>query len=353
LNQRYSTLDYLRGFMASAIMIYHHAFWTFGPMKASAPLGRLGIYGVSIFYVLSGLTMFLVYRNKFDSGLNSITSFGIKRVFRIFPLLWLVIVATLVLRGSLPDYKVIILNFTGLFGFIKPDAYIGTGVWSIGNELVFYAFFPLFIYLAKKSLALFNVACILTFGVNLYFAFYALDDSKLLVDEWATYINPLNQLVLFAVGIAIGVYQDRLHEISRRVWVALLIASILTFVLWPVEGDLINVVTGFNRQLFLVICFVLCTAFFLGPFAIKGVCHRLLSFLGEASYSIYLLHPVIYKLLERVTAEFINSKVTLMILSITTTVAASKLVYEYFEKPMMKLGKRVADSRTKSVEPGL
>jgi exopolysaccharide production protein ExoZ len=339
--------------MASAIMIYHHTIWTFGPMDASTTMGRLGIYGVSIFYVLSGLTLFLIYRNKFDSGLNSIAAFGVKRVFRIFPLLWLVIVATLILRGSLPDYKVIILNFTGLFGFVKPDAYIGTGVWSIGNELVFYAFFPLFIYLAKKSLTLFNVACLATFAVNIYFAFYALDDNRNLVDQWSAYINPLNQLILFAVGIAIGVYQKWLSQIPRMAWTIVLVIAIVTFVLWPVEGDLINIVTGFTRQAYLVICFSLCAAFFFGPFAISGVVHRLFSFLGEASYGIYLLHPVIYKVLEKMSSGLINNKVVLMVLSIIITVVASKFVYEYFEKPMMKLGKRIADSRTKSVEPGL
>lgn len=339
--------------MASAIMIYHHSIWTFGPMDASTTLGRLGIYGVSVFYVLSGLTLFLVYRNKFDSGLSSITSFGIKRVFRIFPLLWLVIIATLALRGSLPDYKVIILNFTGLFGFIKPDAYIGTGVWSIGNELVFYAFFPLFIYLAKRSITLFNVACFVTFGVNIFFAFYALDSSKGLNDQWSTYINPLNQLILFVMGIAIGVYKDKLPSISAGVWVALLVGSVATFVLWPVDGDLINIVTGLNRQVYLLLCLILCAAFFFGPFAIKGIFHRALSFLGEASYAVYLLHPVVYKLLERLTAGLVTNKVTLMVLSISVTIAASKLVYEYFEKPMMNLGKRVSDTPKKGVEPGL
>lgn len=353
MNQRYSTLDYLRGLMASAIMIYHHSIWTFGPMDASTTLGRLGIYGVSVFYVLSGLTLFLVYRNKFDSGLSSIIAFAVKRVFRIFPLLWLVIIATLALRGSLPDYKVIILNFTGLFGFIKPDAYIGTGVWSIGNELVFYAFFPLFIYLAKKSMMLFNAACVVTFGINVYFSFYALNSTEGLNDQWSIYINPLNQLILFVMGIAIGVYKDRLPAISRSVWIATLVITVLVFVLLPVSGDLITLVTGFNRQVFLLICFLLCAAFFFGPFAMNGLLHKALSFLGEASYAVYLLHPVVYKLLERTITGVVTDKVVLMVLSIAITVAASKLVYEYFEKPMMNIGKRVSENSKKGMEPGL
>jgi peptidoglycan/LPS O-acetylase OafA/YrhL len=49
---RIEGLDWLRGLMAIGIMSYHYFSWKFGAIELENPLGRLGIYGVSIFYVL-------------------------------------------------------------------------------------------------------------------------------------------------------------------------------------------------------------------------------------------------------------------------------------------------------------
>jgi len=58
---RLNSLDYLRGIAAFGIMIYHYSSWTFGRFHADNFMGRVGVYGVAIFYVLSGLTLFHVY----------------------------------------------------------------------------------------------------------------------------------------------------------------------------------------------------------------------------------------------------------------------------------------------------
>ena len=58
---RIESLDWLRGLMAIAIMFYHLTSWHISPLDSSNILGRLGIYGVSVFFVLSGLSMAVVY----------------------------------------------------------------------------------------------------------------------------------------------------------------------------------------------------------------------------------------------------------------------------------------------------
>lgn len=146
---RINNLDYLRGFMAFAIMVYHYSSWTLHPFKSDSVLGVLGIYGVGIFYILSGLTLFIVYHEKIEIG--SLKSFFIKRVFRIFPLLWLSIFLSILLTGTKYTLKTIVLNLTGLFGVFEIDKYIATGSWSIGNELVFYLFFPIVLLIVNKK----------------------------------------------------------------------------------------------------------------------------------------------------------------------------------------------------------
>ena len=50
-------LDYLHGLAAFGIMTYHYCSWIFGEQPAASFLGRLGIYGVAIFYIVSGQTL--------------------------------------------------------------------------------------------------------------------------------------------------------------------------------------------------------------------------------------------------------------------------------------------------------
>lgn len=142
---RLYTLDYLRGLAAFSIMCYHLSLWSsLSRLDQHTFLGKLGVYGVSVFYVLSGLTLFHVYFKKMEPAFNDLKDFFLKRFFRIFPLLWLVVFLTLVLNKIVPTWKGLVLNLSGLFGLIRWTSYYATGTWSIGNELVFYLFFPFF-----------------------------------------------------------------------------------------------------------------------------------------------------------------------------------------------------------------
>jgi exopolysaccharide production protein ExoZ len=80
MNRLYN-LDYLRGLAAFGIMIYHYLSWTLGNFSADTFMGRLGIYGVSIFYVLSGLTLYYVYFDKMKPSKEDIISFFKKKNF--------------------------------------------------------------------------------------------------------------------------------------------------------------------------------------------------------------------------------------------------------------------------------
>ena len=92
--KRLSNIDYLRGLAALGIMVYHYLSWTLGLFTADSIMGRIGIYGVSIFYILSGLTLHYVYYEQMIPSKKDVLNFFKKRFFRIFPLLWLVIIVT-------------------------------------------------------------------------------------------------------------------------------------------------------------------------------------------------------------------------------------------------------------------
>lgn len=329
---RLYTLDYLRGFAALGIMLYHYLAWAYQIFDASTTLGRIGVYGVSIFYVLSGLTLNVVYRDKMNN-LAQVKDFFTKRIFRIYPLLWIAtIIATMfiIFHGEMPGRMKFLLNITGLFGFVRPHDSIANGAWSIGNELVFYAIFPLLILAMKKRLLIIPIAISLV--LYLLFAFVLLDPKHILAHNWPVYTNPLNQLFLFVAGFTIGMFNYK----NTKVAVTVLLVSIAAFIFMPATGDLINIVVGFDRIVYTVLSITICYSFYMLNSKMP-LLHKPLSKLGEASYSVYLLHPLVFTGME----HLIKDKDALWMVCVPLTIVLAYLMYLKLETPFIKIGKMI------------
>ncbi|MGN6511327.1 MAG: acyltransferase family protein [Chitinophaga sp.] len=339
---RLHNLDYLRGMAALGIMFYHILSWSLGEFTSETFFGRVGIYGVSIFYVLSGLTLYHVYWERMVPNLADVATFLKKRFFRIFPLLWLVMIFSIIISKKMPSIDILFLNLTGLFGLLKWDAYISVGAWSIGNELVFYLFFPVFILLVRKSIPLFIFFLMLLLGVYIYFAFGILDATKPLASQWKNYVNPLNQVFLFLSGFLIGLIGKRI-KLNTLLNLILLFAAFALFLFYPAEENIINLVTGFSRLVFTLSCIVICFCFYKLTMEMPLWVDRPLAMLGEISYSVYLLHPLVYAVINFVLLHWLTElnlwQVKLSI-TVLATLVASYLTYNYYEKYFMKFGKR-------------
>jgi peptidoglycan/LPS O-acetylase OafA/YrhL len=310
-------------------------------------MGRFGIYGVAIFYILSGLTLFLVYYEKMDFSYSAILSFLIKRFFRIFPLLWLVTLVSIILSNKTVNFKDLLLNVSGLFGFIAWDKYIATGAWSIGNELVFYAFFPLFVLFSKKMKPLMLILSLSIAIIYIYFAFFKLTYKITLAEQWAVYINPINQVFLFLGGFLIGLFLYKIR-VKNYILVTLFLMGVSLFTFYPTEGDMVSTVTRFNRLIFTTCCFIFCFCFYKVNLKLPDILHQSLSLLGEISYSVYLLHPIVFSLISIILTYCTNypsrlpdkiKAILVVILAITMTLFVSYYVYKYFEKYFMKFGR--------------
>jgi len=335
---RLYNLDYLRGLAAFGIMIYHYIGWVSGNSHSESFMGRVGVYGVSIFYVLSGLTLYYVYYDKMTPSMDEVLAFFKKRVFRILPLLWLVTILSIVLLKQKQDISTIVYNLTGLFGFLEWNKYIATGAWSIGNELVFYVFFPLFIMAAKRSKISFALFSVLIFSIYLYFTFFVLTTSLELSDQWRDYVNPLNQLFFFLGGFLIG-YIFKNVVIKNFLSIAIILIGFGLFVLYPVTGNQVYLVTGFTRVTFTLSCLLICLGFYKLTIKLPDTLHKPLTLLGEASYSVYLLHPIVYFIISSKYMVPLSGGVRFT-LAVCCTLVLSYFVYEYFEKYFVNLGKK-------------
>lgn len=347
MNRLYN-LDYLRGLAASGIMVYHYLSWTFGDFKSDTFLGRLGIYGVSLFYVLSGLTLFHVYFNKMKPSKSEVISFFRKRFYRIFPLLWLATIAAIVISEKSPDWFDVFLNLSGLFGFLKWDSYFSPGIWSIGNELVFYVFFPFFVLFSKSKRILMVLLTTIITALYIYFAFFVIDANSTLSRQWYYYVHPINQVFLFLGGFLIGLFFGN-FKLSNYLSLSMLAAGLGLFVFYPVSGDTVHLVSGANRLIFTAACFLISIAFYKFTYNIPVFFHKPLSLLGEASYSIYLLHPIVYKMAEIYLFPPGKDKayshyIFLVIVSLSATLLFGYFIFNYFEKYFMKMGKTVSNA---------
>lgn len=342
---RYKSLDILRGLAAFCIMVYHFSIWSdIGLVHDAASfLGRIGLYGVSIFYVLSGLTMFLAYQHRLDSW-PSIKVFLIKRIFRIMPLYWLACLGSMaaITTTNATSWN-IVWNFLGLFGFLNIPS-LTVGGWSIGNELVFYAFFPFLLWLLVRHKTYFYLALGLSILIELCFCFYFLNPQTDMALQWNTYINPFNQLFFFVVGIWLGTLEkwiEKFKHNQERLWVILLIICAL-FCFFPLNSSQTTLIAGNVRLLFSALSIALCFCFFLLNTNRFWSLQKPLSLLGEISYSVYLLHPICFFGLRLLLGQSNNlSPLAFFTVCILLSLLLSFVSYEYLEKPLIGLGKKV------------
>lgn len=340
-------LDYLRGLSALGIMVYHYTTWTWGEHAPGSFMGRVGIYGVAVFYVLSGITLIYIYASKLTLCKADLIDFYTKRFFRIFPLLWLATLVSILLSKHAPNPLDLLLNLTGLFGLVKWNTYFATGAWSIGNELTFYLVFPLLVFLLRRGKFGTLVALSIPVLLFLYFAFFALQANQPLANQWHTYTNPLNQLALFAGGVMLGYF---VKPNSTNTWRSRLagVLGLALFMLVPIAGMSSALVVGFTRVLLSISCVLLGYSFFRTERA-PSYLDKPLALLGQVSYSLYLLHPIVFAVgkaiflilfkLSRGNNIFSNYYF-LLTLQITASLIISYYSYYYFERYFIRLGLR-------------
>ena len=350
MRHRIETVDYLRGLFALSILAYHYYTWGglyAGPLGDSV-LTRLGIYGVSAFYVISGISFGYVYRDL-RIGAGDFASFYVKRLFRLAPLYSLAVAGMLGfallsrMRGgveALPSPTTVLLNLTLAFGVLAPGAYLPVGGWSIGNEVAFYLAFPLAVAALRGGPVRFALVLAASVGAALYFAFGVLTPARPLTAQWDAYINPLNQGFLFVAGVGVSAGIGRV-ALSPRISYAMLALFAAAFALLPSGRDQSSIVAGLPRLLFSAICIGICTVGAVGRLPLPRLLDRALSVLGAMSYSVYLLHPLVYRGASAVLTR-LGAAQLVVACAVALTLAAAWLVYRMIEAPMIRVGKRVA-----------
>ena len=127
----------------------------------------------------------------------------------------------------------------------------------------------------------------------------------------------------------------------------LIIVFLVGITCYPATGEPVALVTGITRMVLSALTILMCYMFYISEFQfLPSLLKKFLKYLGDASYSIYLLHPLIYLILKNLFEKFYPVDAYVLIsATVVLTLLMSKVIYERFEKYFMQMGKKVIDKK--------
>ena len=289
MNKFYS-LQILRAF-AAWLVVFHHYMQIFYDFESETFIGAIlssrGGFGVDLFFVLSGLIMYLITKN------DSVTaaSFFVKRVIRVAPAYWfytLVLIFLLLLfpkEFSFTDFDLQSLIQSYLFIPSQNPSGIGlypflTVGWTLILEMAFYTILAVSIFISKKhAIVICSLLIILSTAFfpdgNLY--------SKILGSK---------QICQFLFGFLIGFYFTSNHyiEINKKISVkiqsCILILAAAIILFGTVKLSIIPRTLAAS-------CIILSCLLLDSKFSYTGWLTKFIIKSGNYSYSIYLNHILV------------------------------------------------------------
>ncbi|HCM9231249.1 MULTISPECIES: acyltransferase family protein [Enterobacter] len=311
------SLTGVRGVAAFYVVTFHLVERNFG--------GRIddfltnGYLAVDFFFILSGFIMSMVHNEFSTKGSGNYSYFMFKRFIRIYPVYIFLYVASVILASvehgiteSPLSFLINGLLLQSLFGF----NYIASS-WSISTEMFAYLLFPAMLMTISKTkyiipIVIAAIASLIYLSVSneiLAFSVNASGGLKSILRCLADYSLGVTAYVLFANGKCI----------SKRVSYALCftLAAFLVF-----------------RQVDVYII-VLCALIIPSLVDETNVVSRVLSikpihYLGQISYSLYLVHSLLVNQLEFLFSNIETGKTTVIFIS---SLLISMVTYHLIEKP--------------------
>ncbi|OGQ96081.1 MAG: hypothetical protein A2521_13315 [Deltaproteobacteria bacterium RIFOXYD12_FULL_57_12] len=353
--RKFPFIDALRGLAILGVVYVHAGLWG---EPASSWLIRFAVNGrrgVQLFFVVSALTLFLSMDNRRKREKNPIRNFFIRRFFRIAPLFYCGIIAYTLIDGFSPRYGAPdgiewwYLPLTALFinGW-SPETITSVvpGGWAIAVEMTFYLVFPL-LYRRLHSIGatLCFVGAALVFDFVLSSALLPLlsqqypAGQQTLVDDFF-YLWFFAQLPTFGMGVlAYHIFRRQQVCVDSRKGLVLIFFSLYLFVLLLKLNPYENIFYAGVFAVFSLALHQYPAILFVNP---------LTQWLGRLSFSIYITHFAILKLLHAIFVDgFVFQgdfgSLAAFLLVLLLSVGVSVLTYRFIEQPGISLGHRLIE----------
>lgn len=320
-------------------------------------LSNFGRVGVSIFFALSGfLITYLLLEEKRNFNKVSFPNFYIRRILRIWPLYYFLVLIGLVVNW--PDAKpfgLSIFFLPNLAFALKLLPAIFDPIWSIGTEEQFYIFHPHF-FRFKTTRQIFNALFIF---MVLFLAMVQIIRHFQHANDWIgalailTYYMRFDNMMLGAL-VAVLYYNTKYNDFKFRfqrlfnlmfnkyvqvlISVALLIVIYFYITYHFAEGDLL--IAGLSALLIVNLCQM--------ETSIYTLSNKKLMFVGEVSYGIYLLHKFPVHVVQwfvknhMPAMNFVVENLFIYVVSFALSIALAAVSYYNLEKYFLNLKKRFA-----------
>lgn len=341
-----SNIQSLRGIAALLVVLSHLLIIEskYGGTHSILPdLSRFGVFGVDIFFVISGFIMVTITRGKFQS-FKETSRFITHRTVRIYPVYWfytLLLLCVFLIRpewvNSAQDNQVDILSsFLLIPAETLPLLAVG---WTLIHEVYFYVIFALiflFVYEAKLIHALF----IWGGGIILFNLFF--ESASPLVK---LVMHPLTLEFIAGCLLAIFYFKNKVKLNSLIVFIGMFLAIAVSLYLFRSKIGANGLTPeGWMRPLILGIPAVLVVYFLLMAEKNNMVFNKIFVVVGDASYSIYLTHILTLSVVGRVWSMFNSDSIFDNLIMIPFMFLLSAMVgvlsYYWIEKPLISLTRK-------------
>ena len=324
-------IDGLRALAVIPVIMFHAGFGLFSG----------GFVGVDVFFVISGYLITTILIQDIDNNYFNIIDFYERRARRILPVLYVVVMSTLVASYfslypadivSMAKSAVSIPFFSSNFFFWSERGYFETATelkplihtWSLAVEEQFYIIFPLLLILLRAYRKILYIlitgAFILSLGASYYMTLIHFDTAFYFpfTRAWELLAGSFCAILLLKTNLKLSsVWADLLSLIglSLIIYAYLVFDSTTLFpyinALTPVLGTALYIITSQNSN------------FIRRIFSFKGFVY-----VGLISYSLYLWHQPLFSIARHL--EIFEDNIFMLIVA---TFILSIISYSYIERP--------------------
>jgi peptidoglycan/LPS O-acetylase OafA/YrhL len=351
-NHKIQSIHYLRGIAALMVVGFHFR----APLNALpyAPnLGNIvfgsGAFGVDLFFIISGFI--IAMSTERNSG---ILSFMSKRFFRIYPAFIFVF-----LIGSLTVYSNNSLSSLLRSGLLIHKDYnqispsFGYNIlgpaWTLTYEIYFYTVFLLSMSFSHKFRCLIAsliiaapmviIQMLFNGGINFSGDASASIPPGLVMHDYLRFASsPI--MLEFIVGMAFyGIWRNSKLQLQKHHAILVFAVCLVIFLYLY----LLNINAGFGLQGFGFWSVVLVFGCLCYEKSKKISNSRILIFLGDISFSLYISHYLVKDILNTYNPDFwfTSRGIESFVISLSLTFIATLIIHYGIEKPFLTIGGKV------------
>lgn len=359
-------LNALRFFAAALVVVCHteqqKEFWGLTNYRSLIP-PSIASSAVTFFFVLSGfLITFLLFKEKDKSGSIGIKNFYFRRILRIWPVYYLVIILAFVILPNLTIFYIpgltnsVNQNFPNNFIFyllflpnighlLNLSVVYATQLWSIGVEEQFYLIWPVLIKKSTNYLRLLLIIILIFFLSRNAAAFLSHNLSSASVSQAMTKINEfliMTRIGSMAIG-GLGAYYIYNNNSLFRALLINRVMEVLTVLVILLFGYKSVYIPYINIEIYALLFCILIVNISCNPNSIFKLENSFWAKLGDISYGIYMYHliaiGIVLFTMKQVNMQRFNfyENLLLHVSSQLLTYAIAYFSFKYFEKPFLSL----------------